>query len=174
SSFEASGPSAGVPLVTISGHIDINAESAIRRIVAIDGGEAIIPNPIRRDRTLGFVTAAALLLRMEDYEQLAANPMADPRDINKQLDSRLWYKPAAIPLSGVSMPGMSVRETMRAVVNSTLSMANTGLEETLRFLVYRQWLPAWPTDERLPSITCVQISCFDISRTLKILELAQF
>jgi hypothetical protein len=154
-SFEASGGSAGAPLVTVTGHVDMTTGATIRRIIAIDGGEAIIPNPIRRERALGFVTAAALVLRMEDYERLTADPMADPRDLNKQMENRLWYKAAAIPLSGVSMPGMSVRETMRAVVNSTLSAANTGLIETLRFLVYREWLADWPVGEEPPSMHCV-------------------
>jgi hypothetical protein len=156
SSFEATGTSAGEELVSVTSHIDLNPQSLIRRIIAIDGGEALIPNPIRRERALGFVTAAALVMRMDEYETLAANPMMDPRDINKQMESRLWYKAAAIPLSGVSVPGLSVRETMRAVVNSTLSPANTGLIDTLRFLVYREWLPKWPQDEEPPSMDCIR------------------
>jgi len=154
-SFEAIGPSAGAPLVTVSGHVDLQTESAIRRVVVIDGGEALIPNPIRRERALGFITAAALLLRMDEYEKLAGDPMADPRDISRELENKLWYKPTAIPLSGVGMPGMSVREALRAVVNSTLSHANTGLIDTLSFLIYREWLPSWPTDEEPPSMDCV-------------------
>lgn len=162
-SFETSGAGAGAPLVSVTGHVDLKAAAAIRRIVAIDGGEAVIPNPIRRERALGFVAAAALVLRMEDYERLSDDPMADPRDINKQMENRLWYKAAAIPLSGVSMPGMSVRETMRAVVNSTLSAANTGLIETLRFLVYREWMPYWPVGEEPPSMRCLHCSVpFDL------------
>jgi hypothetical protein len=155
-SFEASGPSAGAPLIVPTGRIDLSAHCDIRRVVVIDGGEAIIPNPIKRERTLGFVTAAALLMRMDEYEDLARNPMADPRDVNKDLEGKLWYKPAAIPLSGVSMPGVTVRETMRAVVNSTLSPTNTGLIDTVKFLVYREWLPAWPTEEAPPSMDCLQ------------------
>jgi hypothetical protein len=153
-SFESAGSSVSAPLITISGHVDLKGECEITRIVVIDGGEAIIPNPIRRERALGFVTAAALLLRMDDYEKLASNPMADPRDISKQLEDKLWYKPTAVPLSGVSMPGMNVREALRAVVNSTLSHANTGLIDTLRFLVYREWVAAWPSDEEPPSMDC--------------------
>lgn len=157
SSFEASGASSAVPLVTVTGHVDLSNADSIRRIVVIDGGEALIPNPIRRERALGFLTAAALLMRMDDYEWLADNPMVDPRDLNKQLEGKLWYKAAAIPLSGVSMPGMTVRDTMRAVVNSTLSSANTGLIETVRFLVYKEWLSVWPTHEDPPSMDC--LSC---------------
>jgi hypothetical protein len=156
-SFEASGPSACASLISVSGHVDLASESAIRRIVVIDGGEALIPNPIRRERALGFVSAAALLLRMEDYEKLAGDPMADPRDVSRQLENKLWYKPTALPLSGVGMPGMNVREALRAVVNSTLSHANTGLIDTLKFLVYREWLPTWPEKEDPPSMDC--LSC---------------
>jgi hypothetical protein len=156
SSFEAAGPSAAAPLVRVTGHVDLTPLCSIRRIVVIDGGEALIPNPIRRERALGFLTAAALLMRMDKYEWLADNPMADPRDLNKQLEGKLWYKAAAIPLSGVSMPGMSVKETMRAVVNSTLSAANTGLIETVRFLVYREWLSMWPSDDDPPSMDCLK------------------
>lgn len=154
-SFEASGPTAGAPLVSVSGHIDLDTDCAIRRIIVIDGGEALIPNPIRRERALGFITAAALLLRMDEYEKLASDPMADPRDISRELENKLWYKPTAIPLSGVSMPGMNVREALRAVVNSTLSHANTGLIDTLRFLIYREWLPSWPSSEEPPSMDCL-------------------
>ncbi|MGA3078783.1 MAG: hypothetical protein ABSG56_34515 [Bryobacteraceae bacterium] len=89
-SFEASGPSAGTPLVRPTGRVDLSADCDIRRVVVIDGAEAVIPNPIRRERTLGFVTAAALLMRMDDYENVAKNPMADPRDINKDLEGKLW------------------------------------------------------------------------------------
>jgi len=154
-SFEASGTGPTAPLVSATGHVDLSATGKIRRVIAIDGGEALIPNPIRRERALGFVTVAALVLRMEDYERLASDPMADPRDINKQMESRLWYKAAAIPLSGVSIPGLSVRETMRAVVNSTVSPANTGLLDTLRTLVYREWLADCPEDEEPPSMDCM-------------------
>lgn len=156
-SFEAAGPTAGTPLVSVTGHIDLTIESEVRRIVVIDGGEALIPNPIRRERALGFISAAALLLRMDEYEKLAGDPMADPRDISRQLENKLWYKATAIPLSGVSMPGMNVREALRAVVNSTLSHANTGLIDTLRFLIYREWLPTWPPAEEPPSMDC--LSC---------------
>ncbi len=154
-SFEATGTSPASALVSPTGQVDLAGECQIRRIVVIDGGEALIPNPIRRERALGFVSAAALLMRMGDYEKLAQNPMADPRDVSKDLDDKLWYKAAAIPLSGVTMPGISVRETIRAVVNSTLSAANTGLIDTVRFLVYREWLPQWPADIPPPSMDCL-------------------
>jgi hypothetical protein len=89
-SFEATGPTpGGMQLISPTGRIDFACDSNIRRVVVIDGGEALIPNPIRRERALGFVTVAALLMRMEDYENLASNPMVDPRDINKDLEKKI-------------------------------------------------------------------------------------
>lgn len=41
-------------------------------------------------------------------------------------------------------------------MNSTLSPANTGLIDTVGFLVYREWLTAWPADEAPPSMDCLQ------------------
>lgn len=154
-SFEADVQAGSSSLIEPTGNIDLSQQSEITRVVAIDGGEALIPNPIRRDRALGFITAAALLVRMDEYEQLASDPMMDPRDVAKSLEKKLWYKPTAIPLSGVSMPGMTVRETIRAVVNSTLSQANTGLNETLQFLVYREWHSSWPDEVKLPHMDCM-------------------
>ena len=58
---------------------------------------------------MGFVTAAALLIKIDEYYKLAADPFIDQEKF-LNLESKLWYKPTAIPLSGVSLPGLSVRK----------------------------------------------------------------
>ena len=57
-------------------------------------------------------------------------------------------------MAGIHHPGLTVQQTIRRIVDRTLS--ETGLYDTLSFLVYRGWEKDWgvPEDER-PHMSCV-------------------
>ncbi|MEO1017813.1 MAG: hypothetical protein AAFY56_08980 [Pseudomonadota bacterium] len=135
-----------------SGSIDINAESLIKRVVTVDGGFGIVPHPIRREKTLAFIQVGTCLLYMTDLLAMKANPMMDPRDVKKLLE-RIHYRPCALPLSGVRIPGQSIRDTIRRTINGVLSRAYTGLYPVLEFLVHRRWLPK-DAKKPVPEMEC--------------------
>lgn len=123
-----------------SGTLDLSAGTPIARIVTVDGGFGIIPHPISRERTLAFIQVGSCLLDMADLMAMRANPMMDPRDVKKLLE-RIHYRPCVLPLSGVRIPGQSIRDTVRRTINGVLSRAYTDLYPVLDFLVHRRWLP---------------------------------
>lgn len=152
--FEDPAPSVGGPGVTSSGTVDLQEECAIERIITVDGGQAVVPNPARRQKTLAFLQVAACMLRMSDLRYMREHPLMDPRELRRMIDDSVWYNPAAIPLSGVHHPGLTVQQSIRRIVDRTLK--ETGLYETLKFLVYREWEPEWtiPEEER-PTMNCL-------------------
>lgn len=152
--FEDVSPSYDGPKVSKTGNVDLSTECAIRRVITVDGGQAVVPNPARREKAMAFVQVAACLLRMDDLRYMREHPLMDPRDVNKVLEGAVWYNPAAIPLAGVHYPGLTVQQTIRRIVDKTLS--ETGLYDTLAFLVYRGWEDGWgvPEEDR-PRLSCV-------------------
>lgn len=152
--FEDPAPSAGGPEVTKSGTVDLQEESAIERIITVDGGQAVVPNPVRRQKTLAFLQVAACMLSMSDLRYMREHPLMDPRKLRHMIDDAIWYNPAAIPLSGVHHAGLTVQQSIRRIVDRTLK--ETGLYETLKFLVYREWEPEWTIpEERRPAMDCI-------------------
>ncbi len=152
--FEDVSPSSEGPRVSTTGRIDLSEGSAIRHVITVDGGQAAVPNPARREKTLAFVQVAACLLRMDDLRYMREHPLMDPRDVKKMIEGAVWYNPAAIPLAGVHHPGLTVQQTIRYIVDRTL--AETGLYDTLAFLVYRGWEEEWTVaEEERPHMTCV-------------------
>ena len=135
--FEDFAPSAGAPLVTKTGKVDLSEQSPIRLVVTVDGGQAVVPNPVRREKAMAFLQVAACMLRMDDLRYMREHPFMDPRDLKRMIEGDIWYNPAAIPLAGVHLPGLTVQQTIRRTADRTLS--ETGLYETLKFLVYREW-----------------------------------
>ncbi len=123
-----------------TGQIDLSPLSKIERIVTVDGGFAVIPNPIRRNKTLAFIQVGTNLLSVADLLAMRANPMMDPRDVTAMLQ-RIHYRPCTLPLSGVRIPGQTIRDTIRRSINGILSKPYTDLYEILHFLVHRSWLP---------------------------------
>jgi hypothetical protein len=89
---------------------------------------------------------------MQDLDYMRSHPMLDPRELAK-LTSEPWYHPVVLPLAGVRLPRMSVKETIRNLIDAALTQ--TGLYETLKFLVYREWRGTddIPEDE-WPHMTC--------------------
>lgn len=151
--FEDPAPSKDGPTISKSGSVDISEGSWFERIITVDGGQAIVPNPARKQKTLAFVQVAACMLKMSDLRYMRDHPLMDPRELPGMIN-REWYNPAAIPLSGVHHPGLTVQQSIRRIVDRTLK--ETGLYETLKFLVYREWESEWtvPEDER-PYMACL-------------------
>ena len=152
--FEDVTPSSSGPPESKTGSVDLSVESEIRWVIAVDGGQAVVPNPARREKTLAFVQVAACLLRMDHLKYKREHPLMDPRDVKRMMGGADWYHAAVIPLAGVHHPGLTLQQTIRYIVDRSLS--ETGLYETLEFLVYRGWEGEWtiPPDER-PHMACV-------------------
>ncbi len=152
--FEDAAPSTGGPPVVKTGTVALDRQSLIRRVVTVDGGQAVVPNPVRREKAIAFIQVAACMLRMEDLRYMKDHPLMDPRDLRKMIDDTIWYNPAVVPLAGVHHPGLTLQESIRRIVERTLS--ETGLYETLKFLVYREWEDPWTiASEERPSMDCL-------------------
>lgn len=148
--FDATGPS----LIAQKVHtIDLAVPTGLRHVVTIDGGQTLVPNQLRREKTVAFIQVAACLLRLADLERMRADPMMDPREMGSMLQGKTWSNAAVLPLSGVHVAGQSVRATIRETVHHTLVTA--GLNDTLRFLVSHEWNPGYnmPSDD-LPRFDC--------------------
>jgi hypothetical protein len=156
--FERADTAADAPIGGLSGTIDLLAPSPIRFVVAIDGGQAVIPNEVRRDKRIAFVKVCAMLIRREDIAFLRKNPVIDPRDLAKMFDRGVWFHAAVLPLAGISIPGESVKETIRKTVDAVLEY--TRLYDTLNYLVSRLWDPSYDmnpiTNHRAPHMDCLQ------------------
>lgn len=146
------------PIGDRTGTVDLSAPSGIRFIVTIDGGQAVIPNELRRDKRMGFIKVCAMLIRCEDIAKLRANPVNDPRDLARMFDKGVWSQAAALPLAGIHLPGETVRETIRKTVDAVLEY--TRLYDTLNYLVSRLWDPDYDmnpaSNPRAPHMDCLQ------------------
>lgn len=162
--FEDAAPSTDGPVVTRTGTVALDRQSSIGRVITVDGGQAVVPNPVRREKSIAFIQVAACMLRMEDLRYMKDHPLMDPRDLRKMIEDTEWYNAAVVPLAGVHHPGLTLQESIRRIVEKTLS--ETGLYETLKFLVYREWENPWTiTPEEYPSMDC--LGCgkeFDLPR----------
>ena len=123
-------------------------------MITVDGGLAIVPNPVRRDKTVAFVQVGAMVIAIDDLRRIETDPMMDPRDLKAFLQ-RVDRYPLVLPLSGVRIPNMSVKQTNRVILNSIFSSAWTNLYGILEFLLWRDWLP--PQSARPPrEMQCLQ------------------
>src|SRR5262249_43461964 len=123
-----------------SGRVVLNSATDIRHVIAVDGGLTIVPNPVKRDKTIAFVQVGAMVIAIEDLKRIETDPMMDPRDLKTFLQ-RIDRYPVVLPLSGVRIPNMSVKQTNRVILNSIFSSAWTNLYGILEFLLWRDWLP---------------------------------
>ena len=106
-------------------------------VITVDGGHQAVPNIVRPQRQVGFVQVAAQLIKMETIEYMKLHPMADPREIRGMLSQYTYHMLATLPLAGVHVPGLSVRESIREAVHRFIS--HYELYEALSYLVYRRW-----------------------------------
>ena len=120
-----------------TGQIDIDGECPIEQVITVDGGHQPVPNIIRPERQVGFIQVASQLLKTETFEYLKEHSMADPRQVREMLSRFTHHIFAALPLIGVHIPGLSVRESIREVIHGFLR--HYQLYNALSYLVYRRW-----------------------------------
>lgn len=150
-----------------SGVVDLTSPTKIERVVTVDGGFAVVPHPVRRDKTLAFIQVGTNLLYMSDLKAMRANPMMDPRDITEML-RRTHYRPCTLPLAGVRIPGQTIRDTIRRTINGILSKPYTNLYVVLDYLIRRKWLPA---GEPRPA---PEMDCYACDRRIEVPERLTF
>lgn len=150
-SFESAKPSPE-QCPTLTGHIDLGADCELTQVVTVDGGQQVVPNDLRPGRQLGFVQVAAQMVRLETLEYLESHPLADPRDVRKKLSQFTDHTLAALPLAGIHMANMSVRQTIRETVHRFLSRYQ--LYDALIFLVYRAWLTDTSDQPEMDCLVC--------------------
>ncbi len=150
--FEDTRPTDAGTLPVPDGRIDLSAGCPIVQIVTVDGGQQAVPNIARPERQIGFIQVAAQMVRIETLDYLKAHPLADPRDVRKLLSKFTDHTLAALPIAGVHMPKMTVRESIREAIHRFLSTYQ--LYDALRFLVYREWRAA-DNEVDVPQMDCL-------------------
>lgn len=155
--FESVDSAEDSPVGMLSGNLDLTTDSEIEFIITVDGGQAVIPNELRRDKRIGFIKVCAMLIRRTDIQRLRANPVVDPRELATMFDDSVWFQPAAVPLAGIRLPGETVKETIRKIVDAVLEY--TKLYDTLNFLVSRLWDSSYEMDSEknpeAPHMNCL-------------------
>jgi hypothetical protein len=136
----------------LSGKLDLSQVGRLENIVAIDGSHVAVPNAIQHHRRIAFITASAIVLKRSEVVAMKANPILDPRDVARQLQKNVKSMAAILPLSGVSLPGESVVDSIRKTVDDTLQAED--LYDTLEFLVSRAWLPEYSIEEHMGCVKC--------------------
>ncbi|MEE9296124.1 MAG: hypothetical protein V3W34_14355 [Phycisphaerae bacterium] len=158
--FEDWSPPADGSIPGPTGRIALEGDCPIQQVITVDGGHQAVPNIARPERQVGFVQVAAQMIKIEDIEHLRAHPMADPREVRPMLGRFTHHTLAVLPLTGVNIPGLTVRQSLRTVVHRFLS--HYELYEALSYLVYRRWQTA--LDEP-PSMNCLGCARpFDLPR----------
>lgn len=142
-------------LPPVTGKLDLDGECQITQVITVDGGHQAVPNIARPERQVGFIQVAAQLIKMETIDFLRANPMVDPREVRGSLSRHTHHTLAALPLTGIHLPDLTVKQSLREAVHRFLS--HYELYDALAYLVYRQW------QERLddpPSMKCLKCGTF--------------
>lgn len=142
--FERVDATGDVPVGGLTGTVDLTMPTKLRFVVTVDGGQAVIPNEVRRDKRMGFIKVCAMIIRREDIAALREHPVTDPRELATIFDDGVWSQSAALPLAGIRLPGETVKETIRKTVDAVLEY--THLYQTLNFLVSRMWAPTYEMD----------------------------
>jgi hypothetical protein len=138
--FKSDQPST-LPLgATKSGTLGLERPTDVHFIITVDGGLTIVPNPVRRDKAVAFVQVGAMVIHMDDIRRIASDPMMDPRDLQSFL-KRVDRYAAVMPLSGVRIPNLTIKQTNRVILNAILSPPWTNLYGILEYLLWRDWLP---------------------------------
>jgi len=150
--FEDSRPSPSGTYPNPTGCVEIPGDCPIKRVVTIDGGHQAVPNMVRPERQAGFVQVAVQLIKMETLQYLRDHPMADPRDVQGIFSRFTHHIHAVIPLTGINIPGLTVRDSIREAVHRFVK--HYELYPALSYLVYRTW-ESHPAES--PSMEC--LSC---------------
>jgi hypothetical protein len=136
----------------VTGRLDLAQAGELENVVAIDGSSVAVPNTLRSFRQVAFVTFGAVCLSRTEMNAMKAHPIVDPRDLARRLQGRTYCAATVLPLSGVVVPGQTVSSTIRRTVDDTLRA--TGLYQTLRFLVSREWQADYEMVEHMVCIAC--------------------
>lgn len=148
--FEDCRPASAGTYPAVTGRVAFEGDCPIERVVTIDGGHQAVPNAIRPERQAGFVQVAVQLVKLETVEHLRNHPMSDPRDVQSALSRYTHRIHAVIPLTGMNMPGLTVRDSIREAVHRFIK--HYELYPGLSYLVYRMW----ETDPaEIPSMDCI-------------------
>lgn len=150
--FESTADQGPLQFGELSGSLDLADVGELENVVAIDGSQACIPNVVMNHKRIGFITAGAVYLSRSEIQALKADPIVDPRVLAARLEENTNSLAAALPLGGMSIPGESVVTTLRKTIDDVLRY--TGLYDTLRFLVSREWLPSYEMEEHMGCISC--------------------
>ena len=135
--FDATDPGTDPAVGERTGTIDLAERHGITHVVTVDGGEVIVPNPVRREKAVGFVNVCTTMFSMATFDRLRDEPWMDPREYARILTDSQTLQPAVLPLAGVSLPNQTVRQSIRTLIDQTLEMS--GLYPVLNFLVSRMW-----------------------------------
>lgn len=151
--FDATDPGADPVSGERTGNIDPTQPHGITHVVTVDGGEVIVPNPVRREKAVGFINICTTMFSTATLDRLRDEPWMDPRDYADILNDSQTLQPAILPLAGVTLPNQTVRQSIRTMVDHTVD--TSGLYSALNFLVSRMWNDAYAMPGRgSPSMLC--------------------
>lgn len=150
--FEREHDDAEDSLGELSGAIDLSQVGDLENVVAVDGSHCAVPNSLHEHKQLAFIKVSTVILRRSEIQAMKASPIVDPRDLAAHLERHSDSMMAALPLSNVVIPGETVAESIRKIVDSTLR--ENRLYDTLRFLVSREWLSAFEMQEHMDCLKC--------------------
>jgi ribosomal protein S27AE len=150
--FEKVDTDSETTLGELSGKLDLSQVGMLENIVAIDGSHVAVPNAIYSHKRIAFITASAIVLGRSEVTAMKTNPILDPRDMAKQLQRSTKSMAAVLPLSGVSLPGETVVDSIRRTIDETLHVE--GLYDTSQFLVSREWLTEYTVEEHMQCVKC--------------------
>ncbi len=143
-----------------TGNVSLESNCPIDQVITIDGGHQTVPNIARSERQVGFVQVSAQLLKLESITQLRENPMTDPRIVKSLLNKFTHHILAVLPIVGVHIPGLSVRQSIREAIHRFIT--HYELYPALAYLVYRLWENQ---QTEPPSMDCLSCSArFNLPR----------
>jgi hypothetical protein len=150
--FEDSGSSFPGTYPDRTGRVDLGGECPIDQVITVDGGHQVVPNVVRPERQVGFVQVAVQMVKMKTIDYLRQNPMADPREVQKILGKYTHHILAALPIVGIHIPGLSVRQSLREAIHRFVR--HYELYPALSFLVYRLWEEALADPPSMDCLSC--------------------
>jgi hypothetical protein len=132
-------------------------DKPLSQIITVDGSSLDVPQLQRVERKMGFIQIAAQLFKLTTLEKLESDPMMDPREANRLINTAVQHLQATLPLAGVHLPGQTVAQTIRGLTRTFFR--TYGLDQTLKDLVYRSWSAQWPPSAGAPHQVCIEANC---------------
>ncbi|MBA2671269.1 MAG: hypothetical protein H0U67_12920, partial [Gemmatimonadetes bacterium] len=155
--FESTDPPQTAPIGYRTGTLSLATPSEITAMVTVDGGQAVVSNDVVPAKRLGFIKIGTLVITDQQLQILRDNPVMDPRERTRVFEHAATHESAVVPLSGIRMPGETVRETIRKTIDRVIGY--TRLYPVLLALVNRSWNPSYSMDPQrnqdAPHFNCV-------------------